>query len=80
MNLFEATETKQEVYEYLMELAACSDKIGYCEDCPHLHYEEDTGAYDCEYGGDVESCEYSPSDEIQRVAERFWEAIVSCKP
>lgn len=80
MNLFEAKEVQQEVYDFLEELTATSEKVDYCGGCPLLRYEEDTGAYDCEYGGDVESCEYSPSSEIQRIAERFWEVIMSCKP
>lgn len=78
--MFEANETKQEVYEFLMELVTTSDKINYCGNCPLLRYEEDTGAYDCEYGGDVESCEYSPSDDIQKVADRFWESVLVNKP
>lgn len=80
MNLFEAAETEREVYDYLMELAATSERINYCGNCPLLRYEEDTGAHDCEYGGDVESCEYSPSSDIQKVAERFWDSIMVNKP
>lgn len=78
--MFEAKEVQQEVYEFLMEFAATSDKVGYCDNCPLLHYESDTGAYDCEYGGDVESCEHSPSNEIQRLAEKYWEVVTYCKP
>lgn len=80
MNLFEASEIKQEVYDFLMELVGASDKIDYCANCPYLRYEEDTGAYDCEFGGDIESCVHSPSNEIQSVAERFWEVVTTCKP
>lgn len=78
--MFDGSNIQQDVYDFLLEYATTSDNVNYCDNCPYLRHEEDTGAYDCEYGGDIESCEYSPSDEIQRIAEKFREAIVTCKP
>ncbi len=78
--MYSAKELEQEVYELLQEYVATSEHVNYCGNCPLLTHDDDTDAYDCEYGGDIEGCEYSPSVELQRIATSVWEAVMNCKP
>ncbi len=71
---------KQDTYDYLMEQVQCDPHIDFCHGCPYLRHEEDTGAYDCEFGGDIESCAYSPSVELQAIADEIYAIVSSARP
>lgn len=73
--MFDAENFESEIYSSVMD---CLD--GYCDRCDEMRYESDTGAWDCPYGGDIESCEHSPSEVMQQCIHEMACKIVEVMP
>ncbi len=69
----------QALLDYILEYVLNDE--GFCEDCPDLQYEPDTGSWECPCGYDQESSEcYRASDweTVKEEAETFICNIHGC--
>lgn len=71
---------RSEIYDMLMEYIASNDNVAFCDNCPELRYIEDCGCFDCPYGLDAMSCEFSPASQLEDDVDKIMRTIDACKP
>jgi len=73
-------EIKRDIVDMIMEYIAENDEVNFCGDCPLYVEDRDVGYYDCEYGGAIDSCVYSPIEDLETLASKITDVIISARP
>lgn len=71
---------REKIYDMLMEFVSTDEEFGFCNSCPELRYEDDLGCWDCPNGLAVDSCEYSPTVEINALADKVIDVLENARP
>ena len=71
---------RDKIADYITNLICEDEDVGFCNSCPELKFCDDIGYYDCPHGLAVDSCEYFPQQEIDRLVDALVEMIEETRP